>query len=114
MKGYRILSNAASDADIEAAFEWYESEQPGLGLEFLNEIRATHLRILDEPLNTQYFGRESDEPSQEDFRTAYTSQSRMTSFSLSRSSTLLAIPQNGSSASNQIMQTANPVALTSV
>lgn len=50
MKGYRILSNAASDADIEAAFEWYESEQPGLGLEFLNEIRATHLRILDEPL----------------------------------------------------------------
>ena len=41
MKGYRILSNAASDADIEAAFEWYESEQPGLGLEFLNEIRAT-------------------------------------------------------------------------
>ena len=50
MKGYRILSNAASDADIEAAFEWYESEQSGLGLEFLNEIRATHLRILDEPL----------------------------------------------------------------
>ena len=50
MKGYRILSNAASDADIEAAFEWYESEQPGLGLEFLNETRATHLRILDEPL----------------------------------------------------------------
>jgi len=50
VKGYRILSNAASDADIEAAFEWYESEQPGLGLEFLNEIRATHLRILDEPL----------------------------------------------------------------
>jgi len=50
VKGYRILSNAASDADIEAAFEWYESEQSGLGLEFLNEIRATHLRILDEPL----------------------------------------------------------------
>jgi len=50
VKGYRILSNAASDADIEAAFEWYESEQPDLGLEFLNEIRATHLRILDEPL----------------------------------------------------------------
>ncbi len=50
MKSYRILSDTASDADIEAAFKWYEYEQPGLGLEFLNEIRAAHLRILDAPL----------------------------------------------------------------
>lgn len=49
MKAYRILSDVASDADIEAAFEWYESEQPGLGLEFLDEIRAAYGRILDGP-----------------------------------------------------------------
>jgi hypothetical protein len=34
---YSLLSDVASDADIEAAFEWYESEQPGLGFEFLGE-----------------------------------------------------------------------------
>jgi hypothetical protein len=50
VKSYRIHSNAASDADIEAAIEWYESEQPGLGLEFLEELRAAYLRILDGPL----------------------------------------------------------------
>ena len=50
MKGYRIHSNAASDADIEAAIEWYESEQPSLGLEFLEELKAAYLRILDSPL----------------------------------------------------------------
>jgi len=114
VKGYRILSNAASDADIEAAFEWYESEQPGLGLEFLNEIRATHLRILDEPLKYAVLRSGIRRAITRRFPYGITSQSRMTSFSLSRSSTLLAIPQNGSSASNQIMQTANPVALTSV
>ncbi len=47
MKPYRLLSDLASDADIEAAFEWYESEQPGLGLEFLDEVRAAYGRVLD-------------------------------------------------------------------
>jgi plasmid stabilization system protein ParE len=50
VKSCRIHSNAASDADIEAAIDWYESEQPGLGLEFLDELRAAYLRILDGPL----------------------------------------------------------------
>ena len=49
MSDYRLLSDVASDADIEAGFEWYESEQPGLGLEFLGEIRAAYARILDGP-----------------------------------------------------------------
>jgi len=49
VKPYRILSDVASDADIEAGFEWYESEQTGLGLEFLDEIRAAYARILDGP-----------------------------------------------------------------
>jgi plasmid stabilization system protein ParE len=50
---YRLLSDVASDADIEAAFEWYESEQPGLGLEFLDEVRAAYTRILDGPFKYQ-------------------------------------------------------------
>jgi hypothetical protein len=43
VKRYHLLSNVAADADIEAAFEWYESEQTGLGLEFLDELRAATL-----------------------------------------------------------------------
>jgi len=44
---YRLLSDVASDADIEAAFEWYESEHPGLGVEFIDEVGAAYERILD-------------------------------------------------------------------
>ena len=53
MSGYRLLSDLASDADIEAGFAWYESEQPGLGLEFLDEVRAAYTRILDGPFKYQ-------------------------------------------------------------
>jgi toxin ParE1/3/4 len=53
VKRYSLLSDVASDADIEAAFEWYESEQPGLGLEFLEEVRAAYTRILEGPFKYQ-------------------------------------------------------------
>lgn len=53
MNRYRLLSDVAADADIEAAFEWYESEQPGLGLTFVNEVRAAYTRILDGPFKYQ-------------------------------------------------------------
>jgi plasmid stabilization system protein ParE len=43
----------ASDADLEAAFEWYESEQERLGVEFLHEVRAAYSRILDGPFKYQ-------------------------------------------------------------
>ena len=53
MNRYNLLSYAASDADIEAAFEWYESEQPGLGFESLDEVRAVYDRILGGPFKYQ-------------------------------------------------------------
>jgi hypothetical protein len=53
VKRYRLLSDVASDTDIEAAFEWYESEQPGLTFELLDEVRAAYSRILDGPLKYQ-------------------------------------------------------------
>jgi len=53
VKRYRLLTDVAGDADIEAAFDWYESEQPGLGLEFLDEVRAAYARILDGPFKYQ-------------------------------------------------------------
>jgi toxin ParE1/3/4 len=50
---YRLISEPQADLDVEAAFDWYEKEQPGLGLEFLDELRATYDRIADGPLRYQ-------------------------------------------------------------
>jgi len=50
---YRLISEPPADLDVEAAFEWYENERPGLGLEFLDELRATYNRIADGPLKYQ-------------------------------------------------------------
>lgn len=50
---YRLISDLAVDLDVEAAFEWYENERPRLGVEFLDELRATYNRIADGPLKYQ-------------------------------------------------------------
>lgn len=47
---YRLVSNPRADLDIEATFHWYEHEQSGLGLSFLDELRATYDRIVKGPL----------------------------------------------------------------
>jgi plasmid stabilization system protein ParE len=49
VKRYRLKSNPIVDADVEAAFQWYESEKEGLGYEFLDELR----RIRNGPLKYQ-------------------------------------------------------------
>jgi hypothetical protein len=35
----RFIVRPRAEDDIQAAFEWYESEQPGLGNEFLSSVR---------------------------------------------------------------------------
>ena len=42
MTEYRLVAEPPADLDVEAAFDWYEKEQPGLGLEFLDELRAVY------------------------------------------------------------------------
>ncbi|HTG15940.1 MAG TPA: type II toxin-antitoxin system RelE/ParE family toxin [Blastocatellia bacterium] len=49
MTRYRIEAESSVDADIEAAFQWYESEEPGLGFEFVDELRHAYRRILNAP-----------------------------------------------------------------
>ncbi len=49
MTEYRLVSEPQADLDIEAAFQWYEKEQSGLGLEFLDELRAAYNRIVEGP-----------------------------------------------------------------
>ncbi len=50
---YRLVSEPSVDLEVEAAFEWHENERPGLGVEFLNELRATYKRVADGPLKYQ-------------------------------------------------------------
>ncbi|MGE3154659.1 MAG: type II toxin-antitoxin system RelE/ParE family toxin [Nitrospiraceae bacterium] len=50
---YRLVSEPQADLDIEATFHWYENEQSGLGLEFLDELLATYNRIVEGPLKYQ-------------------------------------------------------------
>jgi plasmid stabilization system protein ParE len=50
---YRLVSESLVDLDVEAAFEWYENERAGLGVEFLNELRAAYNRIAEGPLKYQ-------------------------------------------------------------
>ena len=53
MKRYAIEAEPAVEADVEAAFDWYEGEEPGLGFEFLEELRAAYHRILEHPFGYQ-------------------------------------------------------------
>ena len=53
MTDYRVEAAPTGDADIEAAFAWHESEEPNLGFEFLEEVRAAYQRILEGPFRYQ-------------------------------------------------------------
>jgi toxin ParE1/3/4 len=51
---FRLRSEPRADLEVEAAFTWYEHERPGLGREFLSELRATYDRIAQWPLTYQH------------------------------------------------------------
>ena len=53
MKKYRLEATPAVELEVVAACEWYEREQIGLGFEFLGELRAAYLKIVDNPLAYQ-------------------------------------------------------------
>ena len=53
MTEYRLVAEPRADVDVEAAFDWYENERAGLGLEFLEDLRATYDRVADGPLAYQ-------------------------------------------------------------
>ena len=58
MNQYRLEATSAVELDIEAAFEWYEGEETGLGFQFLDELRYSYVRILDHPLGIRIFAQE--------------------------------------------------------
>ena len=53
MTEYRLVAEPKLDPDVEAAFDWHESQQSQLGLRFLTELRATYGRLLQGPFKYQ-------------------------------------------------------------
>ena len=45
----RIIYRLEAESDIEAAFDWYESREAGLGQEFRAEIEAAQTQIARSP-----------------------------------------------------------------
>ena len=45
----KVVVRPAAAADIEDAYQWYESQQPGLGEEFLVALNATRDQIVEHP-----------------------------------------------------------------
>lgn len=45
----RLVVRPEAEADIEAAYLWYEEQRPGLGEIFLAELRHTLDRVVDNP-----------------------------------------------------------------
>ena len=48
--GRRLVLHTAAQVDMDNAALWYEGEQPGLGVRFLDELSHLFLRISDRPL----------------------------------------------------------------
>lgn len=53
MKQYKLEAEAAVVFDVESAFAWYEAEERGLGMEFLEQLRAAYRRIVENPVGYQ-------------------------------------------------------------
>jgi plasmid stabilization system protein ParE len=45
----QVIVRPAAAADIEDAYRWYESQRVGLGDEFLEALRVTRDRVLEQP-----------------------------------------------------------------
>jgi plasmid stabilization system protein ParE len=50
---YRLVAEPRVDLDVAAAYQWYENEEPGLGVEFLDQLLAVYDRIARGPLQYQ-------------------------------------------------------------
>ena len=53
MSEYHLVTQPRAARDVEGIVDWYEDERPGLGREFLEELRATFARVLTGPYGYQ-------------------------------------------------------------
>ena len=53
MTAYRLVAEPRAELDVAAAYQWYESERAGLGVQFLNQLSVTYDRIAEDPRRYQ-------------------------------------------------------------
>lgn len=46
----RLIIRAEAELDITEAAQWYQEQQAGLGVEFINEVRTAIQRVAERPL----------------------------------------------------------------
>ena len=46
---YCLIIRSLAEADILVAFDWYEEQRPGLGIEFMSEVESALGRIVNNP-----------------------------------------------------------------
>jgi plasmid stabilization system protein ParE len=49
VKQYRLEAEPAVEFEVESAFQWYETEEPGLGFDFLRQLRNCYERLRRHP-----------------------------------------------------------------
>lgn len=54
-----VLIRPAAAADLQRAFDWYESQQPGLGAEFREAVREKLRDIATNPMQYQVVHRDT-------------------------------------------------------
>jgi hypothetical protein len=54
-----LIVQSEAEADLAAAFGWYETRQAGLGHEFLDEVSHAFTRISEQPVRYAAVHREA-------------------------------------------------------
>jgi hypothetical protein len=49
MSRYRLLVSSFAELDLQIAFDWYELQKEGLGVDFIYEVEKTIFRIKSNP-----------------------------------------------------------------
>ncbi len=53
----QVIVRPAAEADVQEASDWYEGREPGLGGQFLDELKETFTRVRHMPLQFPDVGR---------------------------------------------------------
>jgi hypothetical protein len=78
VKRYRFAAETAVEFEVESAFHWYETEEVGLGFEFLHNFAPAINDYCARPSVTRSFAQAFAVHSPNNFRTQSTFPSRAT------------------------------------
>ena len=54
-KNYKLELRPLAALEVMEAYDWYESQRQGLGIEFLNELEIFYDKLLQNPYSHSYY-----------------------------------------------------------